>query len=105
MLITRIWHGKTKAEHADEYLQYMTDTASKIIKKSQGILFINILRRMEGNICHFWTLTKWDSIESIKKFAGRDYERAKYYPRDKDYLLELEPNVIHCETFEYASSG
>jgi hypothetical protein len=25
-VITRIWHGRTKAEHADEYLQFLIDT-------------------------------------------------------------------------------
>lgn len=42
-----------------------------------------------------------DSYESIKKFAGEDYEKAEYYPEDEKYLLEFEPNMIHCETFKF----
>jgi hypothetical protein len=38
-------------------------------------------------------------MDSVRKFAGEDYEKAKYYPRDKEYLLEFEEKVIHCETF------
>jgi len=46
-------------------------------------------------------VTKWDSYESIKKFAGDDHEKAKYYDKDAEFLLEFEPNVIHCETFTF----
>jgi len=101
MLITRTWHGRTKAEHADIYLRYIEETGVKEYKETPGNLSVTILRRIEGDICHFWTVTKWDSIESIKQFAGDDYEKAKYYEEDKQYLLDFEEKVIHCETFEY----
>ncbi len=44
--------------------------------------------------------TLWESFESIRKFAGDDIEKARYYPDDKDYLLELEPHVTHYEVLE-----
>ena len=47
------------------------------------------------------TITEWDSYESIKKFAGADFEKARYYPEDEKYLLKFEDNVAHYETFEY----
>ena len=100
-VITRIWHGVTKSEHADEYLKYVIATGVAGYKSTEGNLGVEILRRVEGDKCHFWAVTKWDSFESIKKFAGEDYEKAKYYPEDEKYLLEFEPNVIHCETFEF----
>ena len=91
----------TKAEHADEYLQYVIDTGIADYKNTPGNLGVEILRRVDGDVCHFWTVTKWDSFDSIKQFAGEDYEKARYYPEDEKYLLEFEPNVIHCETFEF----
>jgi heme-degrading monooxygenase HmoA len=99
--ITRIWHGVTKAEHADEYLEFLEKTGVADYKNTDGNLSVEILRRVERDVCHFWTVTKWNSVESIKKFAGDDYEKARYYEEDKRYLLEFEPNVIHCETFEF----
>jgi len=100
-MITRIWHGKTKAAHADEYLQFVIDTGVPDYKSTEGNLGVEILRRIDGGECHFWTVTKWDSYESIKKFAGGDIDKAKYYPEDKNYLLEFESNVIHCETYTF----
>ena len=100
-VITRIWHGTTKAEHADEYLEFLIETGVADYKKTEGNLSVEVLRRVEGDICHFWTVTKWTSFENIKKFAGEDYEKARYYEEDAKFLLEFEPNVIHCETFEF----
>ena len=100
-IITRIWHGLTRAEHADEYLDFLVKTGVTDYKATEGNLSVEILRRLEPDVCHFWTVTKWDSIDSIKQFAGDDHENAKYYPEDEKYLLEFEPTVRHCETFEF----
>ncbi len=98
--ITRIWHGKTKAEHADIYLKYIEETGLKDYREIDGNLSAKVLRRIEGPICHFLTITEWDSYDSIKKFAGDEYENARYYTEDKKYLLEFEEKVNHYETFE-----
>lgn len=99
--ITRIWHGITKAEHADEYLAYVEATGLKDYKTVEGNLSVKLLRSIDGDQCHFLTVTEWDSYESIKKFAGADFEKAKYYPEDEKYLLKKEEKVRHYETFEY----
>ena len=100
-IITRIWHGVTRAEHPEEYLEYVIKTGIADYKNTGGNVGVEILRRIDGDKCHFWTVTKWDSYSNIKKFAGEDYEKARYYSEDEKYLLEFEPNVIHCETFEF----
>lgn len=99
--ITRVWHGKTRIEHADEYLEYVKKTGIADYKSVPGNLSVQIWRKKEGQQCHFWTVTTWDSFESIKKFAGEEFENARYYPEDKNYLLEFEPTVTHYETFVF----
>ncbi len=91
----------TAAKDADEYLQYVIETGVADYKSIAGNLGVEILRRIDGDVCHFWTVTKWDSLDSIRKFAGEDFEKAKYYPDDRLFLLEFEEKVIHCETFEF----
>ena len=100
-VITRVWHGRTRVERSDAYLQFLTDTAVPDYKRMEGNLSVEIWRSVEDDVCHFWTVTKWVSYESIRRFAGDDLERAKYYPEDSEYLLEFEPTVRHCETFQF----
>jgi heme-degrading monooxygenase HmoA len=99
--ITRIWHGVIKAEHIDDYLKYVEDTGMKEYNMIKGNISAKLLSRIEGDICHFLTVTEWDSYDSIKAFAGDNFQKAVYYPDDKKYLLEFEENVAHYETFEY----
>ena len=40
-----------------------------------------------------------DNLEVVKNFAGHDYENAKYYPEDDEFLLEFEEKVEHFEVF------
>lgn len=98
-MIARIWHGRTKAEHYEEYTDFMRSEAIPDYRKTTGFLQLTFLRRLEGDIAHFTLITFWESLEVIKNFAGDDYEIAKYYSRDKEYLLEFEERVTHHEVF------
>lgn len=103
-MIARIWHGVTLASKADEYVEYVNKTGIRDYRATAGNLGIHFLCRIEGEQAHFLTLTFWDSIESIKKFAGEEYEKARYYPEDKDFLLEFEEKVAHYEVMFSAVS-
>jgi heme-degrading monooxygenase HmoA len=54
-----------------------------------------LLRRTEGGVTHFVLTTLWDSVEAIRRFAGEDHTRARYYPEDDGFLLEKEELVTH----------
>ena len=96
-MIARTWHGVTPLAKADEYLGYLHRTGIPDYRVTPGSQGVYVLRRLEGDRAHFLLISLWDSMASISKFAGPDVEKARYYPEDADYLLELEPNVIHYE--------
>ena len=58
------------------------------------------MRRVEGESAHFLFVSFWESEEAIRRFAGDEIERARYYPEDASYLLELELDVAHYEVIE-----
>ena len=99
--IARIWHGMVKKEHEAIYIDYMIKTGVKDYKSTPGLLKAEILKKEEGDLCHIYTVTKWESYEAIKAFAGEDISKAQYYPEDKMYLLELEEEVQHFETLTF----
>jgi hypothetical protein len=41
------------------------------------------------------TLSWWDTLESIKGFAGDDISQAVFYPEDEGYLLDSDVTVTH----------
>jgi heme-degrading monooxygenase HmoA len=97
VMIARIWHGITPAAKAEEYLDFLKKTALPDYSQTRGNLGAFVLRSIAGDKNHFLTLSWWDALASIKKFAGANYEQAKYYPEDTEYLLEFEPTVLHYE--------
>jgi len=96
-MIARTWHGVTQVSKADEYLDYLKRTGVAEYKKTQGNRGVYVLQRVDGDQAHFLLLTLWESEDAIKRFAGSEIEKAKYYPEDEKFLLELEPNVTHYE--------
>ena len=94
-MIARTWHGVTHASKANEYLDYLKRTGVDEYEKTEGNRGVYVLQRIEGDRAHFLLLTLWESEDAIKRFAGPEIEKAKYYPEDEQFLLELEPNVTH----------
>jgi heme-degrading monooxygenase HmoA len=96
-VIARSWHGRVPAERAEAYYAYLQRTGLADYPSTPGNRGVFVFRRTEGAVTHFLLTTLWDSVEAIQGFAGPDYERARYYPEDDDYLLEREPFVTHYE--------
>jgi heme-degrading monooxygenase HmoA len=96
-MIARIWHGITARAKGDAYAGFLNARAIPDYRGTAGNLSVHILRRDEDDRTHFITLTFWESLETIKGFAGEPVDRAKYYPEDRDFLLEFEPKVQHWE--------
>ncbi len=68
------------------------------IRSTSGNLGVTVLRRTQDGKTEFLVMSVWQSVEAIQKFAGEDYQKAIIImPRDREYLLEVEPNVLHYE--------
>ena len=96
-MIARIWHGITAAAKADAYLDYLNQTGVPDYQATTGNRGVYVLRRIEGDVAHFTLISLWDSMAAIEQFAGPEPEQARYYPEDKEFLLEFEPTVTHYE--------
>ena len=96
-MIARTWHGRVPAAKADAYFAYLQRTGIPDYQRTPGNRGVYVFRRVEGGEAHFLLTSLWDSLEAIRAFAGDDLERARYYPEDTAYLLELEPKVTHYE--------
>jgi heme-degrading monooxygenase HmoA len=96
-MIARIWHGRVPAEKTAAYRRYLEETGLSDYRATPGNRGITVLERVEGAVTHFLLVSFWDSMNSIRAFAGDDLERARYYPKDTEFLLELEPRVTHYE--------
>ena len=95
--IARVWRGHTLASKAADYQAYLNASGIDRIRTSPGNLGVTVLRRTENARTEFLVISIWESIKAVEKFAGKDYQKAVVLPRDREYLLEVEPNVLHYE--------
>jgi len=85
------------ASKAPAYLNLMRTVGLADYLATPGNRGAWCLSRTEGDVTHVQMLTFWDDIEAIKRFAGDDHTRAKYYGFDREYLIEMEDRVLHYD--------
>jgi heme-degrading monooxygenase HmoA len=103
-MIVRLWHGCVAGSKAAAYREFLNSRAVPDYRSVTGNLSVYILERHEGEFTHFITMTFWDSMDAIRRFAGDDVEVAKYYPEDAEFLIEYEPRVVHYTVAGQASA-
>jgi heme-degrading monooxygenase HmoA len=96
-MIARIWHGRTVASKADAYEKYLNDAGVEKMRKLSGNLGVELLRRNQGGTSDFLVISYWTSIDAVKSYAGSDYAKARPLDRDREFLLDPEPEVVHYE--------
>ena len=98
-MIARIWHGYTKYENASVYEIMLNEEILTGIKKKniKGFIDIQLLIRKLNDEVEFVTIMRFDSLASVKEFAGEDYERAVIYPDAKPLLLRYDERSQHYE--------
>jgi len=99
-MIARIWHGAVPLAKGEEYLHRMRTVALRDYRSISGNRGAFCLHRVEGDVVHFEMLTFWDDLEATKRFAGEDFQCAKYYDFDRLFLIELEPHVRHYTVYD-----
>ncbi len=76
-MIARWWRGwAAKPEDAEAYEQLLRTTILPWVAGHAGHRGSYLVRRDVEDGVEFATLTLWDSLESVKAFAGEDYELA-----------------------------
>ena len=99
--IARIWRGRTPRERADEYASYLYEVGVRPLEeKALGVQMFREDRETESE---FVTISYWESIAAMSRFAGDDPRRIHHLERDSEFLIEL-PEGVQVLTI-VASSG
>jgi heme-degrading monooxygenase HmoA len=96
-VVARIWRGRVRTSRADEYAQYLYDNGPVKIRAIPGNLGAEMLRRPEGDTTEFIVISYWPDRESIKAFAGADIQKARFLPRDREFLIDPDEFVRHYD--------
>jgi len=101
-MIARIWHGWTAPQNADAYETLLkTEIFSGILARDvTGFLRIELLRAQAKEEVEFVTVMWFDSLDSVRAFAGADYEAAVVLPKARALLKRFDARSRHYEVRE-----
>jgi antibiotic biosynthesis monooxygenase (ABM) superfamily enzyme len=97
-MITRLLRGWTARENADAYEQFLLSEFFPTMRDIAGFRGADVLRRDDGTEVAFVTLTRFDSLEAIRAFAGEDYETPVIEPAAQAWLSHHDERAQHYET-------
>lgn len=89
--IARIWRGRTTRERADEYAAYLYEHGIKPLE--QKALAVQQMREDRETDSEFVTISYWENVEAMSRFAGKDPRRIHHLERDAEFLIELPESV------------
>jgi heme-degrading monooxygenase HmoA len=97
-MITRMWKGWTRTELAEVYDQHYRTEVLEGLPGVPGFAGARLLQRVVGDEVEFVSLTYFDDLESIRSFAGPDYEAAVDAEPARKVRTRFEETVAHYET-------
>ena len=102
--IARIWRGRTTRARADEYAGYLYEHGIKPLE--QKALGVQQFREDRGEESEFVTISYWENVEAMSRFAGKDPRRIHHLERDPEFLIEL-PKTVQVLTIStsYGNTG
>ena len=97
-MITRLWRGWTALDKADAYERFLLGELFPSMRGIPGFDGATLLRRAEGDEVGFVTLTRFESLEAVRAFAGAEYEVPVLEPEALALLSHYDERAAHYET-------
>jgi hypothetical protein len=101
-MITRLWRGWTAIESADAYERFLLSELFPSMRDIAGFRGADVLRRPDQDEVAFVTLTRFESLDAIRAFAGEDYETPVLEPQALALLSRYDEKALHFETSTFA---
>jgi hypothetical protein len=89
--IARIWRGRVPRARADEYATYLYEHGIRPLEEKA--LGVQLFREDRETESEFVTVSYWESVEAMSRFAGHDPRRIHHLERDPEFLIELPKGV------------
>jgi heme-degrading monooxygenase HmoA len=99
-MISRIWHGWTSRENASAYEELVKSEILPGIagRRIRGLHGAHLLKRDVSEGVEFVTILWFESLDSVREFAGEDYEAAVVPEKARRLLTRFDARSAHYET-------
>jgi heme-degrading monooxygenase HmoA len=99
-VIIREWRGRAHPARAEAYPKHFRDNVVPELRHLPGFLGAHLALRSLDSGLEYMVLTRWQSMESIKAFAGDEIDKAVVEPGAVAALIDFDDFVRHYEVVE-----
>ena len=100
MAIARTWNCRADPKDPDAYPRHFRDKVMPALDAIPGFLGAMLMRRELDGAIEYTVLTRWVSIDMIRRFTGRDLNAAVIDPNIAAKLIDYDKTVQHSEILE-----
>jgi heme-degrading monooxygenase HmoA len=94
--IVRVWGGFGTETGVERYCrEHFPNSVLPHLRSIDGFIEVTVMTRKGRDETEVVVATTWDSIESVKAFAGEDYEKAVVEPVVRELLNRFDDRVAH----------
>ena len=96
-MVVRTWRGYGAVSEAEAYPKHLLQSVRPKLEQLSGFQGLYLLRRRGIEEIEFLVLTLWESMDSIRAFAGDQPELAVVEPEARAALVRFDSTVHHYE--------
>jgi heme-degrading monooxygenase HmoA len=102
-MVVRTWRGRAAPANQHAYVEHFRQNVLPELCRIEGFLEASLLKEDQTGVIEFLVITRWQSMDAIRAFAGNDVQRAVVEPAAVAALLDFDQTVRHYEVVEAAS--
>jgi heme-degrading monooxygenase HmoA len=102
-MIIREWRGRALREKSDAYPRHFRESVVPELRNVPGFLGAYLCQRQTGDRVEFLVLTRWQSMDVIRSFAGELVDKAVVEPGALAALVDYDSTVTHYVVIEEVS--
>jgi len=96
-MIERHWKGTTHAHEAQHYIAHLLNDTFPKLQAIAGFRGSSILKREVPDGVEFLIITRWESLEAIRQFAGDSLTTAVVPDVARKMMHHFDPEAVHFE--------
>jgi heme-degrading monooxygenase HmoA len=103
-MIVRTWRGRAAPSNPDAYPAHFRHNVLPELRHIAGFRGASLLREDGADAIEFLVLTRWESMDAVRTFAGADPGHAVVEPEAAAALVSYDRRVRHYQVVEETAS-
>jgi heme-degrading monooxygenase HmoA len=96
-MIARSWSAEASSDDAEKYIRHFREKVLPVVTSIEGHRGAYVLKRRRRDGVEIVIITLWESMSSVRKFAGDDPDVAVVTDEARAILSRFDEQVAHYE--------